>query len=495
MTATPTHLVQDRPADHPAPVPEPTDDPVAVPAPKAPDAARPVASRIRVTADARAVEGLSAFTHGPGSPRRRALLSTLLVIAVIAAISGIVLAIGDLDARAFRLLLLFDAAFFILTLSTGINRTIRSAWTAIRSPLLSMQILAVGLSLVFLAGVDLASMRGLLEIGIGTGVVLAALRLAMHVIFHPRVVAVTTHGEPGPASPRDRARIYAVVDAADASQADLVEATIRAVDRVHADVVRVDGNMSPEALTQLSWGLRSREIPLQLDLIAGTVTPSRVVATERGGGSLLVAPPQPSLLTHGIKRAMDILGSAFLIFLLSPLLIVTAIAVKATDGGPIIYRQERVGMDGEPFGIFKFRTMAVDADARLQQLLREQKTDGTPLFKVQNDPRLTRIGSFLRRYSIDELPQLFNVLLGTMSLVGPRPQRDAEVALYTGTADHRLGVRPGMTGLWQVSGRSNLSWEEARRLDVFYAHNWSIGLDLSIFLRTFKAVLGKDGAY
>ena len=138
--------------------------------------------------------------------------------------------------------------------------------------------------------------------------------------------------------------------------------------------------------------------------------------------------------------------------------------------------------------------MAAGSDAQLQSLLEEQHKGGTPLFKVDNDPRITRVGAVLRCYSLDELPQLFNVLSGSMSLVGPRPQRPAEVALYSGYAAHRLGVPPGMTGLWQVSGRSRLTWEEAQQLDVDYAHNWSLWEDLHILARTARAVFEADGA-
>lgn len=493
LNDTPTSTDRDpRPAVEPASQPAPASTAAPTTLDQEP---RSVDARIRIVQDASSIEGPAAFTHGPSPARRRGALAILLAVLVTAAVSAAVIAVGDLAPAAFRLFLIFDVAFLLLTLSTGITRPVRSGWTAVRSPLLSAQFLVIALVLLWLGGVEMTSMAGLLEISIIAGLVLAAARLVLARLFHPRVVVLSATGEVAPPSPRDRSTVFAVVDFRGASSEDLVEAAVTAVDRVHADVVRVEGGMSPEDLTHLSWGLRSREVPLQLELIAGTVTPSRIVASTHDGGSLLVSPPSPDLLTYAIKRAMDILGSAFLILVLSPLLIGTALAVKLTDGGPSIYRQERIGKDGVPFDIYKFRTMAVDADARLQELLRQQMTDGKPLFKVQNDPRLTKIGGFLRRYSIDELPQLFNVLLGTMSLVGPRPQRDAEVALYTGTADHRLGVRPGMTGLWQVSGRSNLSWEEAQHLDVYYAHNWSIGMDLSIFLRTFKAVLGKDGAY
>jgi lipopolysaccharide/colanic/teichoic acid biosynthesis glycosyltransferase len=174
--------------------------------------------------------------------------------------------------------------------------------------------------------------------------------------------------------------------------------------------------------------------------------------------------------------------------LLSPVLLVVALTVKLTSPGPIFYRQERIGRGGKPFGMIKFRSMIVNADAQLATLLEQQGTSDKPLFKVTDDPRITPVGRFIRKYSIDELPQLFNVFLGEMSLVGPRPQRPAEVALYDDIAHRRLRVKPGMSGLWQVSGRSALSWEDALRLDLYYVENWSLASDIIILFRTFKAV-------
>lgn len=196
-----------------------------------------------------------------------------------------------------------------------------------------------------------------------------------------------------------------------------------------------------------------------------------------------------------MKRATDVVGSLLLLAALSPLLLVVAIAVRTTSAGPVFYRQERIGAGHQAFDILKFRSMVTDADAHLHKLLAAQGTSDRPLFKIADDPRLTRIGAFIRRYSIDELPQLVNVLRGDMSLVGPRPQRPAEIALYDASAHRRLKVRPGMTGLWQVSGRSRLSWQEAIRLDLDYVENWSLALDLGILWRTARAVVGSDGAY
>ena len=166
----------------------------------------------------------------------------------------------------------------------------------------------------------------------------------------------------------------------------------------------------------------------------------------------------------------------------------------ADDRGPAFFRQTRVGRDGREFRIWKFRTMRVNADSELKTLLNRQGRADKPLFKVDGDPRITRIGRLLRRTSLDEFPQLFNVLEGSMSLVGPRPQVPKEVELYDETAARRLLVKPGMTGLWQINGRSSLSWEEALRLDLFYVENWTFSMDLGILIKTIKVVLAQEGS-
>jgi lipopolysaccharide/colanic/teichoic acid biosynthesis glycosyltransferase len=188
-------------------------------------------------------------------------------------------------------------------------------------------------------------------------------------------------------------------------------------------------------------------------------------------------------------------GSTAILLALAPLLVVTATLIKLSSPGPVFYRQERIGLSGEPFTILKFRSMVTGAENRLDALLSEQGASGVPLFKVKDDPRITPVGAILRRYSIDELPQLLNVFRGDMSLVGPRPQVDGEVRLYDSKSSRRLAVKPGMSGLWQVSGRSNLSWEDSIRLDLYYVENWSLTSDLVILLRTLRAVVGHDGAY
>jgi exopolysaccharide biosynthesis polyprenyl glycosylphosphotransferase len=193
------------------------------------------------------------------------------------------------------------------------------------------------------------------------------------------------------------------------------------------------------------------------------------------------------------KAVIDRVGALIILLLFAPVLIVAAVAVRCSRG-PVFYRQRRLGRNGEPFTMIKFRSMVPDADKRRTELV-EHDTGAGPMFKVRQDPRITRVGRVLRRYSIDELPQLFNVLTGSMSLVGPRPPLPEEVSSYDEAARRRLLVRPGMTGLWQVSGRSNLSWGETVRLDLTYVENWSLLADALIVMRTVRAVVRGSGAY
>ena len=187
-------------------------------------------------------------------------------------------------------------------------------------------------------------------------------------------------------------------------------------------------------------------------------------------------------------------GHPFALLLLAPVLLTIAAAVKLTSRGPVLYRQERVGVNGQAFTMLKFRSMVVDADRQVDALKGQNISDGL-LFKMRVDPRVTPVGRVLRRLSLDELPQLFNVLGGSMSLVGPRPPLPGEVARYDTSVSRRLLVKPGLTGLWQISGRSDLPWEEAVRLDLRYVENWSLAMDLLILWKTGRAVLGSSGAY
>ena len=204
-------------------------------------------------------------------------------------------------------------------------------------------------------------------------------------------------------------------------------------------------------------------------------------------------PRSNGALSRG-KRVFDLVLATLILVLVSPWFLLTALAVRLTDYGPVFFRQERIGQDGKPFTMLKFRSMVVDAEQRLKALQGGHDTN-TVMFKLEKDPRVTRVGGFIRRFSIDELPQLVNVLRGDMSLIGPRPPLPREVALYTDDEWRRMRVRPGLTGLWQVSGRSDLSWEETIRLDLYYIDNWSALQDLSILVRTVRAVLSPRGAY
>ena len=259
--------------------------------------------------------------------------------------------------------------------------------------------------------------------------------------------------------------------------------------------VSAGANMHPQELRRLGWELAAHNIGMILAPALTDVAGPRI-HTQPVAGLPLIHVSTPKL-TGGkklAKRSFDVTVSFLLLLALLPLFILVSLLVKLTSKGPIFYRQERVGLRGTTFGMIKFRSMRVNADAELQNLLLLQGTAEKPLFKIENDPRVTPIGRVIRKYSIDELPQLLNVLNGSMSLVGPRPQRAGEVALYDDTAHRRLYVSPGMSGLWQVSGRSNLTWEESIRLDLYYVENWSLMSDIIILLKTFRAVFAGTGA-
>ncbi len=205
--------------------------------------------------------------------------------------------------------------------------------------------------------------------------------------------------------------------------------------------------------------------------------------------------PRVSVPYSSWKRVLDIIGSVVLILLLSPVLLAIAIVIKLTSKGPVIYKQTRVGRFGKEFSFLKFRSMYEDADKRLQELLDKGNEKEGPIFKMKNDPRVTKPGKFLRKYSLDELPQLFNVLIGDMSLVGPRPPLPREVEQYDDKAFLRLSVPPGITCLWQICGRSDTTFEEWMALDEFYVEHMSFWLDLKILMKTPFAVLRSEGAY
>jgi exopolysaccharide biosynthesis polyprenyl glycosylphosphotransferase len=248
-------------------------------------------------------------------------------------------------------------------------------------------------------------------------------------------------------------------------------------------------------LRRLAWQLEGDDIDLIVASALMDVAGDRTTIRPVDGLPMLhVEHPRLRGIRRVVKEVVDRLGAAVLLVLLAPLLAAVVLAVRLGSPGPALFRQVRVGRDGEEFTIYKFRTMATDAEQRLAALRESNEHDGV-LFKMRTDPRVTRVGRHLRRFSLDELPQLLNVLAGQMSLVGPRPPLPAEVAVYPQDMRRRLVVKPGLTGLWQVSGRAELSWEETIRLDLRYVENWSLWLDLVILLRTVTAVLRRSGAY
>lgn len=272
---------------------------------------------------------------------------------------------------------------------------------------------------------------------------------------------------------------------------------VATVDLCDAEVVVVAAHpdLAGKSLRRLAWALEERGVELIVSPGLLDIAGPRMSIRPSTNLSLLhIERPANRTRVVFLKSVMDRTLALLLLACLTPLLLVLAALIKLDSRGPVFFRQARIGVRGEPFGMLKFRSMVVDAEARLAAL--QDGHDGNDvLFKLKDDPRVTRIGKVLRRYSLDELPQLINVLIGDMSLVGPRPPLPTEVEQYEPDALRRLHVRPGMTGLWQVSGRSDLSWEESLRLDLRYVDNWSPIGDLVILMRTFKAVVASSGAY
>ncbi|QMU77836.1 exopolysaccharide biosynthesis polyprenyl glycosylphosphotransferase [Streptacidiphilus sp. PB12-B1b] len=253
--------------------------------------------------------------------------------------------------------------------------------------------------------------------------------------------------------------------------------------------------LAGERLRRLSWAVH--ESGRALSVLPGIVEVAsrRVGLSSAAGLTLLhVAAPVGAGLARTAKSVGDRVAALLLLVTLTPLLLALALTVKLSSRGPALHRQTRVGQHGEPFTMYKFRSMVVHAE-RLRDVLAEHNDHDGRMFKLRRDPRITRVGAVLRRYSLDELPQLLNVLMGHMSLVGPRPPLPAEVADYTPVELRRLRVRPGLTGLWQVSGRSDLTWDETVTLDLRYVDNWSLGVDAQVLARTLRAVAEGRGAY
>ncbi|MFD6436178.1 sugar transferase [Streptomyces venezuelae] len=259
--------------------------------------------------------------------------------------------------------------------------------------------------------------------------------------------------------------------------------------------VTPDPHWSPDRLQRLAWNLEGSDAEMVVAPVLMEVAGPRLhVDAVLGIPLLRVSMPTFTGGRRVVKGIVDRLGAAFLLILFAPLMVLVGLLVLADSRGGALYRQRRVGKDGREFTIFKFRTMVTGAHNARAQLAEHNEGAGL-LFKLRRDPRVTRVGAVLRRYSIDELPQLFNVLTGSMSLVGPRPPLPEESAAYGPDIRRRLLVKPGLTGLWQISGRSDLPWEEAVRLDLRYVEDWSLALDTVILWKTLRAVIHGQGAY
>lgn len=270
-----------------------------------------------------------------------------------------------------------------------------------------------------------------------------------------------------------------------------------ALARIRPDLVLAlpCSRLSGRALQRITWQVEAAGVPIAVSTRLADVAEARTKVERLGTLGVLHLAPAHRDGPHGwVKSAWERTAALAMTIVLSPLLLAVALLVRLDSAGPSFYRQTRIGRDGRPFTMVKFRTMHIDADARLAELRDLDEADGL-LFKMRADPRVTRVGRVLRKYSMDELPQLFNVVRGDMALVGPRPALPAEVEAYDHDPRHRLVVKPGITGLWQVSGRSDLSWVESVRLDLDYVDNWSIRGDLLILARTVGAVLSHRGAY
>ncbi len=265
----------------------------------------------------------------------------------------------------------------------------------------------------------------------------------------------------------------------------------------HVVAVAATDQMMGDGLRKLSWELEKLDIDLLVAPGVVDVAGPRLHMRPVAGLPLIqVEKPQYHGAKRFQKRLFDISFAGLVLVLGSPLFLAIALAIKLTNKGPVFYRQERIGMDGEPFKVIKFRTMVDGADALAHELMKLDlvASPRDPL-KFVDDPRVTSVGRFLRKYSLDELPQFINVLTRDMSVVGPRPQVSSEVETYDDHARRRLLVRPGITGLWQISGRSDLSWDDSIRLDLYYVENWSMMADLMIAAKTAKVVFTHTGAY
>jgi exopolysaccharide biosynthesis polyprenyl glycosylphosphotransferase len=383
----------------------------------------------------------------------RALLASMLVLALLA------LATGDVDGRPWIFVVMPTVVLLAMPLRYLLRRALHYYR---RDGRCLLPVLAAG-------SVD--SVRDLID----------RTRRAPHLGW--RVEAVCTSGGGGEVSD------VPVIGQLDALAAQVRRGGYRIV------AVTPDSYWTPNRLRELAWNLEGSETEMVVAPVLMEVAGPRVhVSGVLGMPLLRVSAPAFTGARRMVKGIFDRVAAALLLAVLSPLFLAVALLIKLDSKGPVLYRQQRIGKAEQAFTMLKFRTMGADAESRRAELLPVNQGAG-PLFKLRVDPRTTRIGGWLRRYSVDELPQLVNVLTGSMSLVGPRPPLLEETRTYGPDTRRRLLVKPGLTGLWQVSGRSDLPWDEAIRLDLRYVEDWSLALDAVILWKTVRAVLLGNGAY
>jgi len=366
--------------------------------------------------------------------------------------------------------------------------------------------LVVALALLSFAGrLPIARTFVFAAITTGTGMLLVHRFVARRFLYRAREDGRALHrvlvvGDPASASSLIAAvqrEPRAGFDVVATCTPDLPESVVATAREFSVDTIAVassPGN-TPERLRRVAWDLEGTGIALIVAPALTDVAGPRVSIRPVAGLPLLhVEQPDITGARYLLKELVERAFAATIVIATLPLMLTIAVGVKLSSPGPALFSQIRVSRHGREFRIYKFRSMRVDAESLLASLQQRNESDG-PLFKLHDDPRVTRVGRWLRRFSLDELPQLFNVIRGDMALVGPRPPLPGEVAAYSGGVRRRLLVKPGITGLWQVSGRSDLSWEESVRLDLYYVENWSLALDAQILMRTMRAVARGTGAY
>lgn len=399
--------------------------------------------------------------------------------------------------------------------------TSRHVWDRLEEVRRVFHAVAVAILLVAVTAVSLRVYvaRGWLVLSLVTGIALVCIeRAVLRRVFDTLrrnghmsrlVVIVGTNAEADrlkATMTADRSLGYQVVGAVDNRtsagttaidrETRLVDETLDAVavGRANGVVIATSGLDAAEC-NALTRALVEQGVHVELSSSLHDIAPERLTVRGFGGHALMHVRP---VRRHGwrarAKRTFDVVVATSLLAFASPVLILASMAIRLTSRGPTLFRQKRVGRGGVTFEMLKLRTMVNDAEGRLADLRHHNEADG-PMFKMRSDPRVTRVGRLLRRFSLDELPQLWNVLRGEMTLVGPRPALPEEMRQWGAEVHHRLSVNPGITGMWQVSGRSNLSFEDYTRLDLYYVDNWSLWRDVVILFRTLPALLSRRGAF